>query len=196
MDISTRRPPAAVNETTKDRDNPVEGETRMADVAAGAALGAARSTSPAVGMNGAAQPAASASPREATPAAQPLGAPAAEPSSDEPHDVRPLAMPAAAEGGPEPFISPGCTQAQLRRFIKSRPYVPMHELRRRFELNGDADEVSPIRMAGGTVYVGLGARESDFIAELVRQGDIGVELCHDPPVPMVVGVYAMRPISR
>ena len=72
----------------------------------------------------------------------------------------------------------------------------MHELRRRFELNGAADEVSPIRVADGIVYVGLGARESDFIAELVRQGDVGVELCHDPPVPMVVGVYAMRPISR
>ena len=27
----------------------------------------------------------------------------------------------------------GCTAPQLRRFIKSRPYVPMHELRRRFE---------------------------------------------------------------
>ena len=26
----------------------------------------------------------------------------------------------------------GCTAPQLRRFIKSRPYVPMHELRRRF----------------------------------------------------------------
>jgi hypothetical protein len=179
MDTSARRPPAAVNETTMDRGNLVEGETHMADVAAGTALGAERSTSPAVGMNG---------------AAQPEGAPAAEPVT---HDAPGLVMPAApVEGAPEPPISPGCTQAQLRRFIKSRPYVPMHELRRRFELNGAADEVSPIRVADGTVYVGLGARESDFIAELVRQGDIGVELCHDPPVPMVVGVYAMRPISR
>ncbi len=163
--------------TMMDRADPVEGETRMADVAAGAALRADRSTSPAVGMTNGAQP--------------PL-ATAADPAV-----VRPLAVPAqAADGTPEPYVSHGCTQAQLRRFIKSRPYVPMHELRRRFELNGAADEVSPIQVADGTVYVGLGARESDFIAELVRQGDIGVELCHDPPVPMVVGVYAMRPISR
>ena len=177
----------------------------MADVAAGAALGAERSSSPAVGMNGAAPPAPSAAARDATQPAQPPGAPTAEPATPDAHEpavpadhhAPGPAMPAATvNGGPEPSISPGCTQAQLRRFIKSRPYVPMHELRRRFELNGAADEVSPIRVADGTVYVGLGARESDFIAELVRQGDIGVELCHDPPVPMVVGVYAMRPISR
>jgi hypothetical protein len=90
----------------------------------------------------------------------------------------------------------GCTQAQLRRFIKSRPYVPMHELRRRFELNGAADDVNPITTSEGVVFVGLPSRESGFIAELVRQGEIGIELCHDPAVPMVVGVYATRPIAR
>jgi hypothetical protein len=96
----------------------------------------------------------------------------------------------------EPSISAGCTQAQLRRFIKSRPYVPMHELRRRFELNGLADEVTQILIPQGCVYVGLPSRESRFIAELVRSGDIGLELSHDPPVPIVIGVYAMRPVSR
>jgi hypothetical protein len=90
----------------------------------------------------------------------------------------------------------GCTQAQLRRFIKSRPYVPMHELRRRFELNGFFDDVSPINTGQGCIYVGLPRRESLFIAELVRTGDIGIELSYDPPVPIVVGVYAMRPVSR
>lgn len=90
----------------------------------------------------------------------------------------------------------GCTQAQLRRFIKSRPYVPMHELRRRFELNGQADDVTPIASGEGVIYVGLPSRESVFMAELLRQGDIGVELCRDPSVPIVVGVYAIRPVSR
>ncbi|MDQ3938761.1 MAG: hypothetical protein M3253_08805 [Chloroflexota bacterium] len=91
----------------------------------------------------------------------------------------------------------GPTAAQLRRFIKSRAYVPLHELRRRFELNGDFDEVSPIQSPdGGCVYVGLPERESRFIADLAREGDIGLELSHDPQVPIVVGVYAMRPVSR
>lgn len=90
----------------------------------------------------------------------------------------------------------GCTQAQLRRFIKSRPYVPMHELRRRFELNGQPDDVTPIPSAEGTIYVGLPSRESTFVAELLRVGDIGVELCRDPSVPIVVGVFAIRPVTR
>jgi hypothetical protein len=90
----------------------------------------------------------------------------------------------------------GCTQAQLRRFIKSRPYVPMHELRRRFELNGQPDDVTPIQSPDGTIWIGLPFRESGFVADLLRQGDIGVELCRDPSVRIVVGVFAMRPVSR
>jgi hypothetical protein len=89
------------------------------------------------------------------------------------------------------------TAAQFRRFIKSRPYVPLHELRRRFELNGELDDVAPIETPDGdTVYVGLPPRESQFLADLARDGDIGLELCHDPLVPMVVGVYPMKPVSR
>jgi hypothetical protein len=91
---------------------------------------------------------------------------------------------------------PACTPAQLRRFIKSRPYVPMHELRRRFELNGEADEVWPIATGSGRVFLGLPRRESQMIADLVRQGEVGVELSRDPDAPIVIGVYPMRPISR
>ena len=91
---------------------------------------------------------------------------------------------------------PACTAAQLRRFIKSRPYVPMHELRRRFELNGEADDVWPIPTSSGTVFLGLPRRESQMIADLVRQGEVGVELSRDPDAPIVIGVYPMRPISR
>jgi hypothetical protein len=90
----------------------------------------------------------------------------------------------------------GCTQAQMRRFIKSRPYVPLHELRRRFDINGEADEVQPLRTREGLVWVGLPARESGFLADLVDRGEVGLELCHDPCVGMVVGVYAMKPVGR
>ena len=93
--------------------------------------------------------------------------------------------------------SHGPTAAQLRRFIKSRPYVPLHELRRRFELNGDLDEVSLISLPEhGHVYVGLPGREAEFVATLARDGDIGCELSHDPVVPIVVGVFPMRPVTR
>src|SRR3990170_2801989 len=91
----------------------------------------------------------------------------------------------------------GPTAAQFRRFIKSRPYVPLHELRRRFELNGELDEVSLVVVPEhGRIFVGLPAREADFIASLVRDGDVGLELCRDPLVPIVVGVYPMRPVTR
>jgi hypothetical protein len=108
------------------------------------------------------------------------------------------AVPAAAPTT-EPATSDAphaATAAQLRRFIKSRAYVPMHELRRRFELNGDADDVLPIETPGGRVFVGLPERESQFLSDLVRQGDVGLELCRDPDVAIVVGVYPMRPISH
>ncbi len=104
---------------------------------------------------------------------------------------------------PESTASPvppervGPTQAQLRRFIKSRPYVPLHELRRRFELNGDLDEVCSIDGAqDGRVFIGLPPREAGLIEALCRDGDVGLELSRDPGVPIVVGVYAMRPVSR
>lgn len=96
-----------------------------------------------------------------------------------------------AHPGPTP------TAAQLRRFIKSRPYVPLHELRRRFELNGDMDDVTAIRTPDGvTVYVGLPARESQLIADLARDGDIGLELSRDPCAAILVGVYPVRPVGR
>ena len=90
----------------------------------------------------------------------------------------------------------GPTAAQLRRFIKSRSYVPLHELRRRFELNGELDDVFSVEVPDGHVFVGLPQREAQFLATLVRDGDVGLELCKDPPMPIVVGVFPMRPITR
>jgi hypothetical protein len=90
----------------------------------------------------------------------------------------------------------GCTAPQLRRFIKSRPYVPMHELRRRFAIDGNDDDVTQVRLEDGHVYVGLPAREGSLLGELLRGGEIGYELSFDPRAPIVVGVYPMRPVPR
>jgi hypothetical protein len=91
---------------------------------------------------------------------------------------------------------PGCTAPQLRRFIKSRPYVPMHELRRRFGINGTEDDVTPVDLGGGRVFIGLPAREGALLGELLRGGEIGYELSLDPRSPVVVGLYPMRPVAR
>ena len=95
---------------------------------------------------------------------------------------------------PEP--PPGCTAPQLRRFIKSRAYVPMHELRRRFAINGGDDDVTPVDVERRRVFVGLPEREGRLLGELLRAGDIGYELSLDPISPIVVGVYPMRPVTR
>jgi hypothetical protein len=96
------------------------------------------------------------------------------------------------------FGPPGsqCTAPQLRRFIKSRPYVPMHELRRRFGIDGGDDDVTPVRLDPGWVYVGLPTREGGLLGELLKAGEIGYELSLDPRSPIVIGVYPMRPIPR
>jgi hypothetical protein len=92
--------------------------------------------------------------------------------------------------------SAGCTAPQLRRFIKSRPYVPMHELRRRFGINGQEDDVTAVDLSSGRVFVGLPAREGGLLGELLRGGEVGYELSMDPRSPIVVGLYPMRPVPR
>jgi hypothetical protein len=105
--------------------------------------------------------------------------------------------PARPQAGPVEAERNGCTAPQLRRFIKSRAYVPMHELRRRFAIEGGDDDVTPVDMDPGVrVYVGLPDREGHLLGELLRSGDIGYELSFDPIAPIVVGVFPMRPVPR
>ncbi len=90
----------------------------------------------------------------------------------------------------------GCTPAQMRRFIKSRPYIPLHELRRRFQINGPDDEVHSFDVESAVVFVGLPEREARILGDLVRQGEVGYELLLDPEAPLVVGVFPMRPVPH
>jgi hypothetical protein len=106
----------------------------------------------------------------------------------------PPAQPVHPNGGQ--LVANGCTAPQLRRFIKSRPYVPMHELRRRFGIDGQDDDVTQVPMDGGAIYVGLPHREGTLLGDLLRGGEIGYELSLDPRTPIVVGVYPMRPVPR
>jgi hypothetical protein len=89
-----------------------------------------------------------------------------------------------------------CTAPQLRRFIKSRAYVPMHELRRRFGINGGEDDVTRVDVEGEHVYVGLPGHEGQLLGELLRAGEVGYELSLDPRSPVIVGVYPIRPVPR
>ncbi|MEA2536119.1 MAG: hypothetical protein QOF11_353, partial [Chloroflexota bacterium] len=105
-------------------------------------------------------------------------------------------LPEPHNGTPPADRQGGCTTAQLRRFIKSRAYVPMHEIRRRFLIATEDDDVARIDLGGGRIFVGLPAREGQMLGELLRGGEIGYELQLDPVAPVVVGVYPMRPVTR
>jgi hypothetical protein len=131
-------------------------------------------------------------------------APASQPPTpvEQPPD-RPRGTP-VQPGGPQGRPMPIGQQApvnqatapQLRRFIKSRPYVPMHELRRRFAIDGADDDVTPVHIDRHWIFVGLPEREGGLLGELLRAGEIGYELSLDPRSPIVVGVYPMRPAPR
>src|SRR5260221_8460601 len=150
-----------------------------------------------------ATPAPTVTPRE-TPVARPLEAESVAPPRPAGVAIA-VEVPVDALPAPEPAPEPTngsdqrmgqCTAPQLRRFIKSRPYVPMHELRRRFGIIGDDDDVTPVRIDPGWIYVGLPNHEGRLLGDLLRTGEIGYELSLDPRTPIVIGVYPMRPIAR
>lgn len=124
------------------------------------------------------------------------GAPVLAPARPNGHAEPNRGLERGPANGAQPLGSAGCTAPQLRRFIKSRPYVPMHELRRRFGINGADDDVTPVQLPVGQVWVGLPRREGDLLGELLRNGEIGYELSLDPRSPIVVGLYPMRPVPR
>jgi hypothetical protein len=119
-----------------------------------------------------------------------------EPTIEAPDAGEPEAVAEPAAADIRDSAGAPCTQAQLRRFIKSRSYVPIHELRRRFALAGNDDDVAGFDAAGRKVFVGLPAREARMLGDLVHQGDVGYELSLDPTCPMVVGVFPVRPVQR
>ncbi len=128
-----------------------------------------------------------------TPVAPPVAAPVAAPV------LSPVAEPAAPDGHHEEPTGPlggGCTPAQLRRFIKSRAYLPVHEIRRRFGIESQDDDVTGFTVGSGRIFVGLPPREGQILGELVRAGEVGYELQLDPEAPIIVGVYPMRPVTR
>ena len=85
----------------------------------------------------------------------------------------------------------------MRRFIKSRPYIPLHELRRRFLIDGIEDEVSPMSTGPGALFVGSAASGGRLTSAISsRSGEVGCELLLDPVSPAVVGVFPMRPVAR
>ena len=80
--------------------------------------------------------------------------------------------------------------SSLRRYLTSRPYVTVADVRRRFAL--DPDAMSLVARNGTTAYIGLPDREAAKVQDLWQRDEIGVELSVEVRAPVVVGVYPMR----
>jgi hypothetical protein len=81
--------------------------------------------------------------------------------------------------------------SSLRRFISSRPYVAIAELRRRFVLD-QPDGVSRLERDGKVAWVGLPEREAAKLQELWLRDEIGLQMSVEVRAPVVVGVFPMR----
>src|SRR3990172_4758551 len=81
--------------------------------------------------------------------------------------------------------------SSLRRFITTRPYVAIAELRRRFGLD-DPDAMSLLERNGQMVWIGLPEREATKLQDLWLRDEIGMELSVEVRAPVVVGIYPMR----
>ena len=81
--------------------------------------------------------------------------------------------------------------SSLRRFITSRAFVTVAELRRRFGID-DPDAMTLLRRNGTTAWIGLPDREASKLQDLWDRGELGVELSVEVHAPVVVGVYPMR----
>jgi hypothetical protein len=81
--------------------------------------------------------------------------------------------------------------SSLRRFITSRPYVPVAEIRRRFGLD-DPDCMCRVERGGQVAFLGLPDREAAKVQDLWSREEIGLELSVEVRAPVVVGIYPMR----
>ncbi len=81
--------------------------------------------------------------------------------------------------------------SSLRRFISSRPYVAIAELRRRFVLD-QPDAISRVEREGTVAWVGLPERETAKLQDLWLRDEIGLQLSVEVRAPVVVGIFPMR----
>ena len=78
-------------------------------------------------------------------------------------------------------------------FIRRKSYVPLCEIRRRFELDGeegafiDGDN-------GARLFVGLPSNTATAIEKLWRQKKIGLELSVEFDCRVIIGVYPISPV--
>jgi hypothetical protein len=87
------------------------------------------------------------------------------------------------------------TKGNLWGFIQSRPYASVADIRRLFFM--DVDGAAPVPTSEGTCYIGLPPDTAELIAQLCREGRIGLDLNLNVKARVVQGVFPVRlPVRR
>ena len=82
------------------------------------------------------------------------------------------------------------SKSSLLWLIRSRSYISVADVRRRFSVDA-SDDVTAMIGPGGRVYVGLPPHQAELLEELWRDGKVGIELAPDLMAPIVTGVYGI-----
>lgn len=78
-------------------------------------------------------------------------------------------------------------------FIRRKSYVPLCEIRRRFELDGEEGSFVDGEH-GARIFVGLPTHTAAAVEKLWRQGKIGLDLSVEFDCRVLIGVYPMSPV--
>lgn len=83
-------------------------------------------------------------------------------------------------------------KSSLLWFIRSRSFVSVPDIRRRFNLPCADDEVSAIvTLRDGTAYIGVPSEAARLLQDLVREEKVGLEFESGIVARAVVGVYVI-----
>ncbi len=80
--------------------------------------------------------------------------------------------------------------SSLRRYLTSRPFISVADIRRRFGL--DPEAMSVVSRNGTTAYIGLPEREATKLQDLWQRDEVGLELSVEVRAPVVIGIFPMR----
>jgi hypothetical protein len=88
------------------------------------------------------------------------------------------------------------SKSSLLWFVRSRSYVTVADVRRRFGIGSpvgadSSDEVTAIEGPAGRAFVGLPAHQARLLQELWQEGKVGLELATDIKAPTVTGIYGI-----
>ena len=82
------------------------------------------------------------------------------------------------------------SKGSLLGFLRSRPYVSVADIRRRFLL--ETDDATPLRGPEGYVYIGLPPSAAETVRQLWSEGKIGLHFSPNIRARSVEGLYATR----